>query len=157
MFPQQETVIVLADSGGDVLLAGFVVDGRIVQNGENLLNEDGFELFIRCYTLTELIPSLSANGDVNFILCAFEIGENGITEFVGSEAAEILVELIGTFGRSKDLDVNGLDIFRADGFNGPVERIQGFIVVQEGVEEFAFVAGKVETEMPLRAEFRAEE
>ena len=38
MLPEEETVIVLADPGGDVLLAGFVVYALVVQNAENLFN-----------------------------------------------------------------------------------------------------------------------
>lgn len=38
MLPEEETVIVLADPGGNVLLAGFVVYALVVQNAENLFN-----------------------------------------------------------------------------------------------------------------------
>ena len=158
MLPQEEAVIVLADSGGNVLLAGFVVNGFVVQNGENLLNVLRTEFFVCCYAFAKFFPGFSANGDVDFVFGASEIGENGSREFIGSAAAKILVKLIGAFRRSEYRNVYRLDIFRADGIYGLLEGLEGLFVVQERVEELALISGEVESKaFLLRVCVRAEE
>ena len=156
MLPEKEAVIVLADSGGDILLAGLVIYALVIQDGENLFDILGSQFLVCRHAFTEFCPGFSSNGYVDFFFCYVEIGEDGGREFFCPAAAKFLVKCFGAFGRSVDRDINGLDILRADGFNGLCQRVQGFLVIEEGVKELALVTGEVESETLLRVCVRAE-